>query len=112
MSKKTLIEDRHHILFPRCDWNQGYALLLRRVFIRTLPVDVHRGLHHDALKRVPVPGECALKSLWEYYQGDRKKVDKMSFGEACDWLVRHSPNKEFQDAIIRQRAYAIKSGVW
>lgn len=108
MSKKTRRKHRHshdtnihHLLWPRLSHNQGCSQLLRREFAFEIPVDAHRELH---MKTRPVPtlDHADATWLWEEF----KEVDhEMSLFEALNWLILHSPNDEFELAIIEQQGF-------
>lgn len=93
--------DKHHLLFYRAEWNKGYALLLRRVFVYEIPIPVHQDLHTVA-GNVPVLNDADARWLWQEY----KKLDhELDLFEALEWLQLNAPNLEFAAAIAVQREF-------
>jgi hypothetical protein len=92
----------HHLLFQKANWEQGYGLLLRRVFTREVPVSIHNELHHDILHTVPVPEEELLRSAWNEYQRNRYEIDAYGICDAIKWLYDAVPDKRFRQAMKLQ----------
>lgn len=107
MSKRRRLYDNHHLLFTRHDWDNSYGKLLRAKLVYRVPIELHRQLHSQ-LKLVPLPDDAELRFAWERYQAEKQKVDAMSMGRACDWLLRYIYDDQFQEAIKIQRLFTIK----
>ena len=93
--------DRHHIIFTRRDHERGYNGLLRKYFIYSIPIKVHRALH-QAVEPVPVLPESDAKRMWEELQ---QINDHLSLFKGLKWLRLHAPNSEFAMAIMAQEAF-------
>lgn len=55
--------DTHHILWPRHDWNKGWAKALRTHWYLRVDIPMrtlHRTIHHE-MARVPVPRAINIK---------------------------------------------------
>ena len=94
--------NQHHLLWPRHDWNTGYAYLLRNAFVRTVPVPVHNELHHKYLASIPVPSERLLEIVWSEYLLDKAEIDNYDTRKAIAWLYDHVNNAEFRKAMQTQ----------
>lgn len=60
----NLYRDTHHILWPRHDWNKGWAKTLREYWYLKIEIPMktlHRQIHHEML-RVPVPKVSNIKA--------------------------------------------------
>lgn len=96
----TYAQDRHHMCFIGRAWDKSnYGRLLRRNFIRTIPVLIHRELHNHYLVTVPVPSEQLLKVAWEKYLAEKEVVDSYDICRALAWLYVNIPDPEFRQAI-------------
>ena len=89
---------RHHILFMRRDWKRGYKHKLREKFIYTIPDDAHKFLH-SCCEPVPAITEPQAKKL---YQELNKIGKRMTMLEAYRWLIKHSDNALFVNALVHQ----------
>lgn len=59
--------DKHHLCFPRKDWNKGYAHAIRGhwYFVVEIPKDtLHPEIHHT-VPSVPVPRGSSAKDAYE-----------------------------------------------
>jgi hypothetical protein len=94
--------NHHHLLYPRRDWSQGYAYLVRHAFIREVPVDIHNRLHRYIVKEVPVPSEKLLRGAWESYQQDKTTIDSYDIRRALAWLYVNIQDTKFRKEIQKQ----------
>lgn len=94
--------NKHHLLYPRKDWNSGYAYLVRHAFIREVPVDIHNELHHDIIREIPVPSDAIMKIAWVEYQNNKCEIDRYDICRALAWLYVHVNDAKFRSAIQKQ----------
>lgn len=90
--------DKHHILFQRTHWNKNHALLLRRAFVRSIPIEYHRELH-ELLHDVPVPDAELLRAAWEAYKANQREIDDYDVRRAIAWLYVAIPDVDFRKAM-------------
>lgn len=75
--------------------------MLRRAFVREVPVAWHEELH-SILHDVPLPPEQELRAMWEAYQKDRDSIDCYDIVDTLGWLYNHSNDEGFRWAIKTQ----------
>lgn len=108
MSKKRkIVENSHHLLFMKNEWNSGYAKKLRERFIYKIPVWMHDELHHTVLQSVHKPSDELLKETWEYLQ-DSPQVASYDIIEALKWLYICTPDDKFRRDIKKQINFFIQ----
>lgn len=96
----TSAVDRHHLCFIGRKWDKShYGSLLRRHFIRTIPIVIHRELHNVLLSDVPIPDEQLLKDAWFKYQEEKETVDSYGVARAAAWLYVNIPDTAFREAM-------------
>jgi predicted nucleic acid-binding protein len=98
-------ENKHHLLFQRKHWSDGYAYLLRQAFIRDLNVDIHNDLHKGILHDIPRPPERELKVAWEAYQANKYEIDALGIVDACEWLIGACQDSAYRECMKRQYWY-------
>jgi hypothetical protein len=98
-------QNKHHLLFQRKHWGDGYALLLRQAFVRDLDIDVHNDLHRDILHDMPRPAECQLKRAYERYMASKYAIDSMDILDACEWLITACDDSAYRECMKRQYWY-------
>lgn len=91
---------RHHLLWYRRDWHEGYANFLRCRFVYLIDDDLHKELH-ETLLNIPVP----LDVEWLAMQKPRF-ADPI---DACDWFIENSGDEAFVEAMKLQRAFLLQS---
>lgn len=102
MSKKRkIVDNSHHLLFCKADWNTGYAKKLREKFVFKIPVDIHDELHHAVLTSVHRPSDELLKTTWEFLQ-ESPQVASYGILRALAWLYVYTPDPEFRRDIQKQ----------
>lgn len=97
--------NKHHLLFQRKHWSDGYAFLLRQTFVRELDVDIHNDLHKGILHDIPRPPERELKRAWELYQEYKDEVNRLDIVEACEWLIQACDDPAYRECMKRQYWY-------
>lgn len=96
--------NRHHLLFQGRFWSFGRARALRNVFVRNVPILVHRELH-EKLHNIPVPPGDMLSVAWNKYKANKDEIDGYSIVEAAAWLHDNIPYSPFQQAMRYQIEY-------
>jgi len=94
--------NHHHLLYPRRNWNYGYAYLVRHAFIREIPVNIHNELHRYVVKEVPVPPESIMRVAWEKYQVNKFEIDRYDICRALAWLYVNVNDVTFRKEIQKQ----------
>lgn len=92
----------HHLIWPKADWNTGYAYLVRHAFTRNVPVPIHDELHQKYLTHIPRPSEKIMKVAWEEYQSNKFEIDQYDICRACAWLYVHVNDVKFRKAMQTQ----------
>lgn len=111
MSKKRkIVENSHHLLFMKNEWNSGYAKKLRERFIYKIPVWMHDELHHTVLQSVHKPSDELLRKTWEILQ-ESPQVASYGILRALAWLYVYTPDPEFRNDIQKQIDFFILKGV-
>lgn len=98
-------ENKHHLLFQRKHWSDGYAFLLRQAFVYELDIEVHNDLHKDILHDLPKPPERELKKAWEVYQNNKWLIQQYDILQACEWLIYVFDDPAFKECMKRQYWY-------
>lgn len=94
--------NNHHLLWPRHDWNTGYAYLVRHAFTREIPVSIHDELHQKYLTNIPRPSEAVMQVAWEEYQEHKQEIDEYDICRAIAWLYVHVNDARFRAAMQTQ----------
>lgn len=100
--------DRHHVLFFRRDWSEEIQAELRRYFLFSMPIWLHRELH-DNCENVPVLNDKEAFDLWLALQGIEHD---MTLRQAYKWLIRNAPNEDFRRAIQQQYEFIRQRKGW
>jgi len=102
--------DKHHLLFQRTHWSKNHALLLRRAFVRSVPIEYHRELH-ALLHDVPLPDSELLRAAWNEYKANQREIDEFDVCRALAWLYVAIPDVDFRQAMqIQLDFFAQKLG--
>ena len=107
MDEKLL--DRHHILWQKRHWGYGYAYLLRRSFVRTLDISLHRHIH-ARLADIPVPSGNLCKRAYLEYLAHKEAIDQYDAIRACAWLYVNIPDVAFRRAMQAQLDILVENG--
>lgn len=111
MSKKRkIVENSHHLLYMKNEWNTGYAKKLRERFIYKIPVPIHDELHHAVLQSVHNPSDVLLRQTWEILQ-ESPQVASYGILRALAWLYVYTPDPEFRKDIQKQIDFFVLKGV-
>lgn len=102
MSRQYNDTSRHHLLFTRKNYSKSFSHKLRKLFIYDLPDEIHTELH-ATVPPIPSITEPEAFALYTQY---KKEEDKNIF-EALEWLIIHSPNKDFLDAVKAQYDFLV-----
>lgn len=97
--------NKHHLIFQRKHYGDGYGWLLRQAFVYELDVDIHNQLHKNVLHDVPRPSEAQLKSAWEAYQANKWLIDQYDIIQACEWLYNACDDPAWRACMHRQLIY-------
>lgn len=97
--------NKHHLIFQRCHFNNGYGFLLRQAFVYELDIDIHNELHKHILHDIPKPPEWQLKRAWEAYQADKWLIDQYDIVQACEWLAKACSDPAWRACMNRQLIY-------
>ena len=97
--------NRHHLVWQRVHYSDGYGLLLRQVFVYKLDVDIHNYLHRHILHDIPKPPEWQLKRAWEAYQANKWLIDQYNIVQACEWLADACNDPAWRACMNRQLSY-------
>jgi hypothetical protein len=101
--------DRHHILWQKRHWNNGFAYLLRNSFVRPLDISLHRHLHTQ-LADIPVPSGNLCKRAYLQYLANKEAIDQYDVARACAWLYVNIPDVAFRRAMQAQLDFFIENG--
>jgi hypothetical protein len=93
--------DRHHLLWQKRHWENGFAYLLRGSFVRPIEVSLHRQLH-AVMRDIPVPTGNQCKVAYLRYLANQEEIDSYDIARACAWLYVNMPNVEFRKAMQEQ----------
>lgn len=111
MSKKRkIVENSHHLLYMKNEWNSGYAKKLRERFIYKIPVPMHDELHHAVLQSIHKPSDELLRQTWEILQ-ESPQVSSYGILMALAWLYIYTPDQEFRKDIQKQIDFFVLKGV-
>lgn len=100
--KQSHHSNKHHLLFQRKHYADGYGFLLRRAFVYELDVDIHNELHRNILHDIPKPPEEQLKRAWEVYQANRWLIQQYDIMQACEWLMYACDDVAWRACMQRQ----------
>ena len=100
--RKCASTNRHHLIFQRKHYCDGYAKLLREAFVYELDVDLHNELHNYVLHDVPRPSNVEIKAAWLKYQAERDIIATYSIIDACEWLMRACADPAWRACMQRQ----------
>lgn len=90
-------KNRHHLLYPRRAFNDGYryAGILRGEFIVKMPVELHAALHREVDEKLGInigtqhlPKKRTLRYLQREYNKSRDKISRMTTIQKLEWLDR------------------------
>lgn len=97
--------NRHHLIFQKSSFSDGYGFLLRNAFIYELDIDIHNELHKIVIHDIPRPPEKQLKRAWEEYRLNRWTIDRFDILQACEWLLYACDDHAWRACMARQLAY-------
>ena len=97
--------NRHHLIWQRVHYGDGYGFLLRQAFVYELDVDIHNYLHQHILHDIPKPPEWQLKRAWEVYQANKWLIDQYDIVQACEWLAHICSDPAWRACMNRQVIY-------
>jgi hypothetical protein len=97
--------NRHHLIFQRSHFCDGYGYLLRQNFVFELDVDIHNYLHQHIIHDIPKPPEYQLKQAWESYQANKWLIDQYDIVQACEWLANACSDPAWRACMTRQLIY-------
>jgi hypothetical protein len=97
--------NRHHLIWQRVHYGDGYGFLLRQAFVYELDVDIHNYLHQHILHDIPKPPEWQLKMAWEAYRADKWLIDQYDIVQACEWLAKACSDPAWRACMNRQVVY-------
>lgn len=101
MSKKRkIVENSHHLLFMKKEWNSGYAKKLRERFIYKIPVWMHDELHHTVLQSVHKPSDELLRKTWEILQKSQSNL-----GESSDSPFSRQKEEPHEAVLNNERQF-------
>ena len=100
--KKSHHSNRHHLIFQRAHFSDGYGYLLRQAFVYELDVDIHNELHRKMLHDIPRPSEAQLKRAWEAYQKNKWLIQYYDIIQACEWLMYACEDSAWRACMQRQ----------
>lgn len=103
--KRSHHTNKHHLIFQRKHFSEGYGYLLRQAFIFELDVNIHNELHRHVLHDIPKPSERELKRAWEAYQANMWTIRRYDIVQACDWLMNACTDPAWRACMKRQRNY-------
>lgn len=96
--------NRHHLIFQRRHYADGYGYLLRQAFIYEIPVKKHDGLH-KVLHDIPKPPEDQLKRAYERYLNQKSYIDTLDICEALEWLIWACEDEAWRACMRKQLDY-------
>jgi len=94
--------NRHHLIFQRAHYRDGYAKLLREAFIYEIDIDIHNELHKYILHDVPRPSNAEIKAIWLKYVDERDIIATYDIIEACEWLMQACTDPAWRACMHRQ----------
>lgn len=94
--------NRHHLIFQKASFSDGYGFLLRNAFIYELDIDLHNELHKHILHDIPKPPENELKKAWEAYQSNKWLIDQYDIMQATEWLMWACSDSAWRACMKRQ----------
>lgn len=97
--------NRHHLIFQKSSFSDGYGFLLRNAFIYELDIDIHNELHKIVIHDIPRPPEEQLKRAWEEYRLNRWTIAQFDILQACEWLLYACDDHAWRACMARQLAY-------
>ena len=100
--RKCATTNRHHLIFQRTHYRDGYAKLLREAFVYELDIDLHNELHNYVLHDVPRPSNAEIKAAWLKYQAERDIIAKYDIIDACKWLMLSCYDPAWRACMQRQ----------
>lgn len=95
-------QNKHHLIYQKNHYTDGYGWLLRNAFVYELDVGVHNELHKHILHDVPKPPESQLKRAWEVYQANKWLIDQYDIMQACEWLLNVCDDQAWRACMRRQ----------
>ena len=100
--RKRATTNRHHLIFQRKHYLDGYARLLREAFIYELDINLHNELHNAILHDVPRPSDAQIKAMYDKYIAERYIIALYDITDACEWLMRSCDDPAWQACMQRQ----------
>lgn len=100
--RKCATTNRHHLIFQRKHYRDGYAKLLREAFVYELDIDLHNELHNTILHDVPRPSGAEIKAAWLKYERERDIIAKYDIIDACEWLMQACDDPAWRACMQRQ----------
>ena len=94
--------NKHHLIFQRAHFSDGYGYLLRQAFVYELDIDLHNELHRTILHDIPRPSEGQLKRAWEVYQANKWLIQQYDIMQACEWLMYVCEDGAWRACMQRQ----------
>ena len=103
--KQSHHSNKHHLIFQRKHFGDGYGWLLRNAFVYELDIDIHNELHKHILHDIPKPPENELKTAWEAYQANKWLIDQYDIMQATEWLMWACSDPAWRACMKRQLIY-------
>ena len=94
--------NKHHLIFQRKHFGDGYGYLLRNAFVYEMNIELHNELHKHILHDIPRPSEEQLKQAWEVYQANKWLIDQYDIIQACEWLMWVCEDNAWRACMKRQ----------